>query len=416
MATGSDAVSINGGTSSASLLSSHRLNRATTSSSCCDKLRLRNLSVTVASTPSFFGGPTPRLITYDPMKVPYVEVTLPGKHRGWQTDRWLWAQSIACCAVALGINQFTPTETQDALEDQRRVVERIASSMAALVAFLIGGFVSHVVAVWKERRTNYSGLIGSMRNLLLAISSCVSVSPGPWNAGNGRDPAAGEALIRKCRATLGRYILLASELAILKPRGHIDTEHGRAHLQTLALLAAGEWEAMVPGDRHTSVLCWVQALCVDLKRRGLLDQTELKIVTEAVGAARAQANDLMSSTSRDLPMPYANQVAWLVRLAVVLQTILTGLDMRETADLSCKVYATIGVFLYSFFFSSFIGMHRVLHNPFLDRLIDIGHEPIANEGLRSLADGLMRGASFLPPNWPPARAADAAMPHAAIPE
>ena len=44
-------------------------------------------------------------------------------------------------------------------------------------------------------------------------------------------------------------------------------------------------------------------------------------------------------------------------------------------------------------------MHRVLHNPFLDRLIDVGHEPIV-EGLRQLADGLLGGTAFLPPAWP----------------
>ena len=46
-------------------------------------------------------------------------------------------------------------------------------------------------------------------------------------------------------------------------------------------------------------------------------------------------------------------------------------------------------------------MHRVLHNPFLDRLIDVGHEPIVNEGLARLAEALMRGTAGLPPNWPP---------------
>ena len=45
-------------------------------------------------------------------------------------------------------------------------------------------------------------------------------------------------------------------------------------------------------------------------------------------------------------------------------------------------------------------MHRTLHNPFFERLIDVGHEPIVNEGLRRLANQLMDGASFLPPSWP----------------
>ena len=45
-------------------------------------------------------------------------------------------------------------------------------------------------------------------------------------------------------------------------------------------------------------------------------------------------------------------------------------------------------------------MHRVLHNPFLDRIIDVAHEPIVNSGLRKLADGLMQESHFLPPGYP----------------
>ena len=123
---------------------------------------------------------------------------------------------------------------------------------------------------------------------------------------------------------------------------------------------------------------------------------------------RVQANDLMSSLSRDLPMPYTNLVAWLVRLAVLLQTIVHGLQVRALGDTATKVWAAAGIFLYAFFFFSFLGMHRVLHNPFLERLIDVAHEPIVNEGLKALADGLMRGPAFLPPSWPPSSAVRAA--------
>tara|TARA_B110001452_G_scaffold95884_1_gene79263 strand:+ start:410 stop:775 length:366 start_codon:yes stop_codon:yes gene_type:complete len=108
-------------------------------------------------------------------------------------------------------------------------------------------------------------------------------------------------------------------------------------------------------------------------------------------------------------MPYTNLVAWLVRLAVLLQTVVHGLQVRALDDTASKVWAAAGIFLYAFFFFSFLGMHRVLHNPFLERLIDVAHEPIVNEGLKSLADGLMRGHAFLPPTWPaPSSAAAAA--------
>ena len=404
---------INGAATTTLLVTSEREHQATSSSStsisCTEKLRRRNLTISVAATPSFFGNPTPRLQTYNPLKSPYLEITLPGAHRGWQTDKWLWLQSLVCCSVAIAIGFLTPSEAKSALEEQRDTVEGIASTIATLVAFVVGGFVTHVVGAWQERRTNYASLIGSMRNLLLTMSSCVSLSSA---AGQQRDAAADSGdtvaahpharLIRASRAILGRYVLLACELAVLKPRGHLDSLRGRSHLEALGLLAPDEWDGMVPGDRHTSVLCWVHALCVDLSRRGLLSDTELKVLLDGVSAARAQANDLMSCLSRDLPMPYTNQVAWLVRLAVLLQTVAHGLQICAMDDASCKVYAAIGVFLYAFFFLSFLGMHRVLHNPFLERLIDVGHEPIANEGLARLAESLMRDTAYLPPRWPPA--------------
>uniref|UniRef100_A0A7S2JJP6 Uncharacterized protein n=1 Tax=Haptolina brevifila TaxID=156173 RepID=A0A7S2JJP6_9EUKA len=44
-------------------------------------------------------------------------------------------------------------------------------------------------------------------------------------------------------------------------------------------------------------------------------------------------------------------------------------------------------------------MQRVLHNPFNNRFIDVGHEIIVNDGLKRLADGLTSDTSFLPPTF-----------------
>ena len=51
--------------------------------------------------------------------------------------------------------------------------------------------------------------------------------------------------------------MLALELAILKARGAMDKEEAREYLEREQLLEAGEWAAMQPGDRHTTVLFWV---------------------------------------------------------------------------------------------------------------------------------------------------------------
>ena len=49
----------------------------------------------------------------------------------------------------------------------------------------------------------------------------------------------------------------------------------------------------------------MQAMVVGLKRRGLIDRENLATIAEAVSNARGQANDLMSSLNRDLPLPCA---------------------------------------------------------------------------------------------------------------
>ena len=39
----------------------------------------------------------------------------------------------------------------------------------------------------------------------------------------------------------------------------MDAEAGRAHLLSTKLLETAEWEALVPGDRHSTVFWWIQA-------------------------------------------------------------------------------------------------------------------------------------------------------------
>ena len=265
--------------------------------------------LTTASAPGLYGV-QPRILTYSPSKVPHLEVfgNAGGMTTGVLFNKVLWVQAFICAGFAILIAETTPKET--AKEPVSEHVERqtavrvIEASMGTLTAFLLGGFVSNAVGAWKERRTNYASLIGSMRNLLLNLSSFVSHTPG-----FGEEPSEAQLrLIRESRPTLGRYVLLACELAVLKPRGKMDSEEGFEYLRKIGLVTAAEWSAMVPGDRHTSVLAWVQTICVGLRRQGILDKEESGVIADAVSGARAQANDLMSSLNRDLPLPYANLV------------------------------------------------------------------------------------------------------------
>ena len=38
----------------------------------------------------------------------------------------------------------------------------------------------------------------------------------------------------------------------------MDSEAGRVHLLSTKLLEPDEWEALVPGDRHSTVFWWIQ--------------------------------------------------------------------------------------------------------------------------------------------------------------
>ena len=306
-------------------------------------------SLTTASAPGLYGV-RPRILTYRPSKVPHLEMfgNAGGMTMGVLFDKLLWFQAVVCAVIAISIAETTrpynlnhTPEDGDLDEHAERLeaVKVVESSMSTLVAFLLGGFVSNVIGTWKERRTNYASLIGTMRNLLLNLSSFISHTPGM-----GEELSEAQlSLIRTSRPTLGRYVLLACELAVLKPRGHMDTEKGFEYLKALGLVTPAEWSAMVPGDRHTSVLTWVQTICVGLRRQGILDKEESSCIADAVSGARAQANDLMASLNRDLPLPYANLVAWLVKFGLLIETMFVAMQYSKFNHLSARTMSVVCV-------------------------------------------------------------------------
>ena len=52
--------------------------------------------------------------------------------------------------------------------------------------------------------------------------------------------------------------MLGFELAMLKARGKIDSSAGKDFLEAEGLLCPGEWQALIDGDRHTTVFWWIQ--------------------------------------------------------------------------------------------------------------------------------------------------------------
>jgi hypothetical protein len=60
------------------------------------------------------------------------------------------------------------------------------------------------------------------------------------------------------RKKMERWVVLGFELAVLNERGLMYTEEGRQLLESLGLVVDDEWDATVPGDRHTTVWFWMQ--------------------------------------------------------------------------------------------------------------------------------------------------------------
>eukprot|EP00325_Prymnesiales_sp_UTEX-LB-985_P033575 CAMPEP_0174729044 /NCGR_PEP_ID=MMETSP1094-20130205/52885_1 /TAXON_ID=156173 /ORGANISM="Chrysochromulina brevifilum, Strain UTEX LB 985" /LENGTH=192 /DNA_ID=CAMNT_0015931077 /DNA_START=9 /DNA_END=584 /DNA_ORIENTATION=+ len=169
-------------------------------------LRRRHFVLGVAKTPSFFPeGNQPKILSYSPEKNPHFEQLNPGVGYNNFVSPQLFCQTIVWVALCAAVDHSTPSNTHPRIQQQRSdVVKLTDSSMKTLVAFLLGGFVSACVAAWKERRTNYASLIGSMRNLLVAISASVT-APTPAMMIDASRHVDDTQTIRETRAMLGRY-------------------------------------------------------------------------------------------------------------------------------------------------------------------------------------------------------------------
>lgn len=178
-------------------------------------------------------------------------------------------------------------------------LEEAKSEFRFLIAFILAGFVARSVGMWQRRRTNYASLCGNARNLNVQIAGLLPID-------------SDDSDLSRVRLMLGRWVMLAFELAVLKARGQIDSEDARTFLLDEGLLEEGEWEAMVPGDRHTSVFFWLQYHLARLADTRWLTEQRLVTLSDSIKNMRAQANDLMSSLDRDPPFPYANLCGILV--------------------------------------------------------------------------------------------------------
>jgi hypothetical protein len=240
------------------------------------------------------------------------------------------------------------------------------------------------VNLWRLRRTAYLAMCGACRNLIIQISSLL--------------PLSEDEQIVNVRKIMERWVVLGFELAVLKGRGLIDTEEGRGLLESLGLLVDDEWDAMVPGDRHTTVWFWIQLKATKLADEGKISELRLQTICNAISLIRARANDLMSVLNWDEPPPYVSVVGILVNLNLMILSLWKGIewavwfyDTNGRVWLSPKMYFEVFLLLiYNTIFAMLFDLSQTLYNPFGPRRIDLPHN-IVGGGLRRLAKRLATG-------------------------
>ena len=317
--------------------------------------------IKMASAPGFYGKGCAGILAYDPH---YTITSVAGfrvPHLSVFHCKRTWRRHALWCLYAIAVGLISAYSHRFPAEALRDPLERSSGEFRFLTAIVIGSFIGRAITAWKERRTNYGSLCGTARGLILALSTHL-----PMHQLGGKtsvpSPHQDEIDFRAVRERMGRYVVLALELAVLKGRGHMDSEEGLAHLQDQKLIQDGEWcaaaaqtlaaparrpipcneasssrvwrrvlspcsrcahahrEAMQPGDRHTTVLWWIMLQTKLLVVDGYLSKQEHITVVESTLAMRAQANDLMSCMPRDLPYPYASVVGALVNFVIFVQS------------------------------------------------------------------------------------------------
>jgi hypothetical protein len=245
------------------------------------------------------------------------------RNRAWM-EYWFYAGLALVIQVTLGHDFAFPdgrpacddksgsSTTNRLMCDLEYTLERGQAQLRFLAPFILGGFVVGTVQLWRRRRTAYTALCGATRNMNIQIASLV-----PFNS-------EGEKIMN-ARKTMARWSVLGYEISVLKARGQMDTLDAKKHLESLGLLADGEWEAMVPGDRHTTVWLWLQMKAVQLGEQKIItSDIHVQTICNAVTLIRDRANDMMSVIDRDQPFPYISICGILVNFNLLLTALWKG--------------------------------------------------------------------------------------------
>lgn len=379
--------------------------------------KLARAGIVEATAPGFFGEEKPHILTYNPGVVYKLLLPFLAPHLTVCNAVAVWAKHVAWILYAISMSLilsnsdhvFPDTEMGETgkvipackpggkmsavnkpicqLED---ILTFWKGEFRFLIAFMLAGFVAASVKTWGARRTMYASLCGNMRNLTIKLAAYIPIDK------------ADEQLMAH-RKTLGRWVALAFEVAFLKSRGNMDSDKAREHLLSSQLMVDGEWEKMVPGDRHSTVFWWIHTQVVRMEHHGILAKENIPSISDSIGSMRGKANDLMSSLDLDKPIPYTSLCGLLVTINVFMMSTWKGIEwsiwMRSFGFgllyMSKFWMDMLGVFVWNLSYKALYDLAYILHNPFGDREIDVAHE-IIFKGLNTLQRELMEGSDHIP--------------------
>ncbi|CAE7325931.1 bglB [Symbiodinium necroappetens] len=359
----------------------------------------------VISTESGFFGAIPRLLTYSPDKIwtfsaPFVVRDLTVCNAVSNVLPHLVALlyalilMIILCFTAFPDGEIGEGKACEAGNVQMCQLEETMKNAKVefrfLVAFVLAGFVAMTVGTWHSRRTTYASLCGNVRNLIVQLATFIPVDK------------SNQQLMQE-RRKLGRWVILAFELALQKARGKMDALETREFLESSKTVLPAEWNAMVAGDRHTTVIAWIQQKCVALQKDGVLLAQALPKISEDISSLRGKANDLMGCLEQDKPYAYSSLVGLLVNINLLIMCTWKGVEWsiwcRSFGDKlfeQPKFWLDLLVLVvWNMSYRALYDLTTTLHNPFGARPLDVYHETIS-KGLRSLAEQMMEGASVAP--------------------
>ena len=273
----------------------------------------------IKEAPGFF--PVPRLMAYEPAKLRSMAAVFTSRDLTLFASTDTIKMHLAWLAYSTGLAILLAYVDPD-LRHTRPAYGLFAGAMnefRTLSAFVIAGFVIMVVSAWKERRRNYSKLISATKTLLLRICSDLPITTPPGAGASSED-------IAETRRLLGRWVVLALELTVAEARGLGDAEATRSYLEAeAALLKPGEWDALVAGQRSTSVFFWLSVKLKILVEKELITPVDFALLVSSTTATRQAAHDLMQKLVLDLPYCYASMIGFLVHAVVFIQATLTAL-------------------------------------------------------------------------------------------